>query len=126
MSATPIGILLGLLAAVLVGAVFIWRLKADLDRTDFWVVVVMLGFTHVVGLIVWLMKGFSITSFLVMLAVAYACVLVATWGRPGEFYRLMLDPDQRWSKRNWLVQMRFVLVVLVAVCAGLPFLVRIV
>lgn len=126
MSATPVGTSLAVITAGLVGAAFVWRLKVDLEETDFWVILRLLGLSHIAGLIAWLIKGFSMTSFFVMLAGGYACVLVATWGRPGEFYRLMFDEDQRWSKRAWVTQMRFALVVLIAVFAGLPFLVRIV
>lgn len=124
---TTVGFAVALLAAVSLGGVLVWRLKSGMDPIAFGVVLGMLGLSHVVGLFVWVaMKGFSVLGFVVILAMGYGCVLVGSWGNPVEFFELMIDEQKRWSARAWLVQMRFVGVVLVVVFASLPLLLRIV
>jgi hypothetical protein len=98
--------------AITLGAVLISRIKSDVGDDEFRIVVLGLCVSHVFGALAWIVKGFSILSFLVFLCFAYIVLFVASWGHPGEFLVVMRTGG--FSRRAWLLTLRLTAAALVA------------
>jgi hypothetical protein len=113
-------------AAVLMAALLGWRLRRDLSRPNFAIAVGYLGAALVFGYIAWLIKGFSTTSFLALVAFGYLVLLVATWGRPGRMFEIWLKESTLTRRQSFWFQFRLIAVILLAVAISIPLWVRIV
>ena len=113
---------LGLAAAGV--SMVVWRLRAELTKSDFALTLMFFGLTVAAWFVGSLIKGVSFVAFLIVIGLAAWALLVATWWHPAVLYRQWLGGSALSRRQKVVLSVRLTVVALVTAAVATPFLVN--